>query len=149
SSTTNNCFAIVALLKVTFIAASVTPHREVQFKCAALPNLALDGDAAPHLLHYVSRQIQAKADAGNIGVFQKFSISRGATHSFGVRSWTTTVKLVEQNRHVFRRYTAAVIRHVYRYLTILLDSRQNNGPTVWRVLDSIFDDVRQNPAKLF
>src|ERR1044071_4221270 len=72
SSTTNNCFAIVALLKVTFIAASVTPHREVQFKCAALPNLALDGDAAPHLLHYVSRQIQAKADAGNIGVFQKF-----------------------------------------------------------------------------
>src|ERR1051325_2049609 len=56
SSTTNNCFAIVALL-TTFNAASVTPHWEMQLECAAAPDLALDGDAASHLLHRISGQI--------------------------------------------------------------------------------------------
>src|ERR1051325_1558751 len=69
SSTTNNCFAIVAFLTAAFIASTVTPHGQMQFECAAPPNLALYGDAPSHLLHHVFCQIQAEADAGNIGVF--------------------------------------------------------------------------------
>src|SRR6185503_14288278 len=83
------------------------------------------------------------------GVLQELSISGGAKHGFGVRRWTTPVKLVKQDRHVFRWYATAVVSDTNSYLTILLECRQHNSPTVWCVLDSICDYVRQNTTKLF
>src|SRR5689334_11050481 len=55
SSTTNNCFAIIALLGIELFAGTVSPYGQEQFEGAASSRLAVYRDAPAHLLHHISR----------------------------------------------------------------------------------------------
>src|SRR5688500_5078111 len=97
----------------TFVASFLIPQRQMQRESAPASDFALYANATTHLLHNVSAQIQAEADTRYISIFQKLGVGRAVTHRCGLRCRTGAVKLVEQNRHVFRWYSSSVVRHIY------------------------------------
>src|SRR5687767_10984123 len=113
SSTTSNCLAIGVLLGTAFVASFLIPQRQMQRESAAASDFTLYAYATTHLLHNVSAQIQTEADTRYVSILQKLSVGRAVTHRCGLRRRTAAVKLVEQNRHVFRWYSSSVVRHIY------------------------------------
>src|SRR5215213_710106 len=111
------------LLGTTLVASFLTPQRQMQRESAAASDFAPYANATTHLLHNVSAQIQTEADTRYIRILQELSVGRAVTHRCRLRCRTAAVKLVEQNRHVFRWYSSSVVRHLYQYLRVRFTSR--------------------------